>query len=220
MKGLFVFTSLCSLTGLFPFVLGIKKFKLIYEKHYPFLFYVSIACIVEIIGRLLIIFDLKDLSRIFANFYILFEGMIFVYLFFLWGVLKRRSILFIIFAFLLFTWLANNLVFNTITDINSLYRVLYSIITVLLAIKLFQKLYFNAPRYIEKDPLAIISATLIINYTYRAVFESLYLFKLDFSNNFYFSAFLIFIILNAFSNCTFTYAIHCMGLRKRLSSFY
>ena len=89
----------------------------------------------------------------------------------------------------------------------------------MLAIKLFQQEYFYTIKYSLKDPLVIISTALIINYSYRAVFESLYLFKLDFSNDFYSDAFNIFVILNVVSNCTFTYAISCMDLRKRLTLY-
>ena len=35
-----------------------------------------------------------------------------------------------------------------------------------------------------------------------------------------FNAFLILIILNTLLNCAFTYAIHCMDLRKRLTLYY
>jgi hypothetical protein len=122
-------------------------------------------------------------------------------------------------TFLFALWVVDNFFINSISSINSLYRVIYSTVTVLLAIKLFQQVYFNNIKYSLKDPLIIISAMLIINYSYRAVFESLYLFKLDFSNNFYSDAFKIFVILNVVSNCTFTYAIYCMDLRKRLTLY-
>ena len=216
----FILTSLCSLTCLAPAILGIKKSKLINEKHSLFLVYVLIGCIVELTGRILVVVHQLESATILNNLYVLFEGIIFSIIFYKWEIIWNRNILISILILLTCIWLLDNFLFNSIYQVNSLYRVIYSIFIVLIATKQFQQVYLNTPKYASKEPLIIISATLIINYTYRAVFESLYLFKLGFSNNFYFSAFLILIILNTFLNCTFTYAIHCMDLRKRLTLYY
>jgi len=216
----FILTSLCSLTCLAPAILGIKKSKLINEKHSLFLVYVLIGCIVELTGRILVVVHQLESATILNNLYVLFEGIIFSIIFYKWEIIWNRNILISILILLTCIWLLDNFLFNSIFQVNSLYRIIYSIFIVLIATKQFQQVYLNTPKYASKEPLIIISATLIINYTYRAVFESLYLFKLGFSNNFYFSAFLILIILNTFLNCTFTYAIHCMDLRKRLTLYY
>ena len=216
----FTLTSLCSLTCLAPAILGIKKSKLINEKHSLFLIYVIISCLIEIIGRFLIAVNQSELATILHNLYVLFEGIIFSIIFYKWEIIRNRNILISILILLTCIWFLDNFLFNSIYQVSSLYRIIYSIFIVLIATKQFQQVYLNTPKYASKEPLIIISATLIINYTYRAVFESLYLFKLGFSNNFYFSAFLILIILNTFLNCTFTYAIHCMDLRKRLTLYY
>ena len=216
----FILTSLCSLTCLAPAILGIKKSKLINEKHSLFLVYVLIGCIVELTGRILVVVHQLESATILNNLYVLFEGIIFSIIFYKWEIIWNRNILISILILLTCIWLLDNFLFYSIYQVNSLYRVIYSIFIVLIATKQFQQVYLNTPKYASKEPLIIISATLIINYTYRAVFESLYLFKLGFSNNFYFSAFLILIILNTFLNCTFTYAIHCMDLRKRLTLYY
>ena len=216
----FILTSLCSLTCLAPAILGIKKSKLINEKHSLFLVYVLIGCIVELTGRILVVVHQLESATILNNLYVLFEGIIFSIIFYKWEIIWNRNILISILILLTCIWLLDNFLFYSIYQVNSLYRVIYSIFIVLIATKQFQQVYLNTPKYASKEPLIIISATLIINYTYRAVFESLYLFKLGFSNIFYFSAFLILIILNTFLNCTFTYAIHCMDLRKRLTLYY
>lgn len=220
MKGLFIFTSICSLTGLLPLIAGLHKRKLIGHRNQLFIIYVSIAFFVELMGRMFIICRLNEASRILSNLYILFEGLLFLLIFYKWGVLRRKELLYIFGSLLFFIWSIDNFIFSSIKNTNSFYSVVYSIVTVLLSTKLFQQEFNSKVNYIIKDSYGIISSTLIINFTYRGVFESLYLFKLDLSNNFYFSAFMIFIILNAFSNCTFTYAIHCMNQKRRLSSYY
>ena len=219
MKSLFIFTTICSLTDIVPVILGIKKFKLTHEKHHSFIIFLSIGAISGLIARLLIIYHEFRYARILANFYILFEGIAFLFIFFQWEVFKKKIILISSVIFLSAIWVFDSFILNSFSEINSLYSVIYSIIIVMLAIKLFQQEYFNTIKYSLKDPLFIISTALIINYSYRAVFESLYLFKLDFSNDFYSDAFNIFVILNVVSNCTFTYAIYCMDLRKRLTLY-
>lgn len=219
MTGLFIFTTICSFTGLVPALYAILKYKLINEEHRIFVFYLIVGCAVDISGRLSLIFRYLIFARELSNFYILFEGIIFLILFYKWSALKRTS--FIIFLTLIFvSWFLDNYYLKSFDDSCSMYRILYSIIIVLLSIKLVQKVNLNQRASILKDPLSLISITLIFNFSYRSVFESLYLFKLGFSNNFYLSAYLIFITFNVISNCTYTYAIYCMGLRKRLSSFY
>ena len=219
MKSLFIFTTICSLTDIVPAILGIKKFKLTHEKHQSFIIFLSIGAISGLIARLLIIYHEFRYARILANFYILFEGIFFLFIFFQWEAFKKKIILLLFVSFFSAIWLIDSFILKSFSKVNSLYSVIYSIIIVLFAIKLFQQEYFNNIKHSLKEPLVLISAMLIINYSYRAVFESLYLFKLDFSNDFYSDAFNIFVILNVVSNCTFTYAISCMDLRKRLTLY-
>jgi hypothetical protein len=217
MKSIFIFTSICSLTGLFPFIIGFKKRKVINETYALFIWYVAIAFFAELLGRILLICKLYDEARISSNVYVLCEGVLFLLLFYKWNIISKMKVLFSLCTILILSWIYENQIYSSLTNTNSFYIILYSVITVLLAIELFQKEYYNIKDYIFRDSFGIISSTLIINYSYRAVFESLYLVKLDLSNNFYFIAFFIFIILNVFSNCTFTYAIHCMSQKRRLS---
>lgn len=219
MNASFIFTSICSLTGLLPFIMGLKKRNAINETYTLFIWYVAIAFFAEFSGRILLILKLYDEAKILSNVYVLFEGLLFLLLFYKWNVISKLRVL-SIFTVLILVWIYENHIYSSLKITNSFYIIIYSIITVLLGIKLFQKEYYNNKNYFFRDPFGIISATLIITYSYRAVFESLYLVKLELSNNFYFSAFFIFIILNVFSNCTFTYAIHYMSLKRRLFWFY
>ena len=147
-------------------------------------------------------------------------SIFFIILFNKWKVILNKFLLYSSSIFLTLLWVVENFILSSIVQTNSLYSIIYSVITVVLSTQLFQQEYSTNTNYVFRNTYGIISATLIINYSYRAVFETLYVIEMGFSNNFYLSAFYIFVILNVFSNCTFTYAIHCMSLRKRLSSFY
>ncbi len=220
MKSIFVITSICSFTALLPLFVGIFRLKKVNQIYKSFINYVIISSLIEIIGSSLVIFRQNDSSRILSNIYVLFESLAFLILFNHWGILKKRNENFIFSVIFLSTWIFDNFVLNPINLVNTLHIIIYSIITVFLSVSLFQKSYITSEKNSFKDPLTIISSTLIINYSYRSIFESLYLFKLDLSNNFYLSAFVILIILNVLSNCTYTYAIRCMSLRRKLSSYY
>jgi hypothetical protein len=220
MRGLFLITTLCSLTGLIPCIYGLFKIKRINKIYYLFILLVSFGCLIEILARIFVILNELNLSRILINIYILFEGVIFLIIFKKWQTIYRKSILYICSSLLLLVWLFDNFIISSITQINSIYNTFYSILIVQFAIKLFQQSNFKNLTSLFKDPYFIISCTLILNYSYRAVFESLYLFKLEFSNNFFLNAFFILITLNVFSNCTYTYAIYYMKQRKKLTSFY
>jgi hypothetical protein len=220
MKGIFIITSICSFTALFPLLKGILKLKAVNKIYVSFIGYIIIGSLIEIIGRLLVVFHKYDISRILSNVYSLFEALVFLLLFKYWGIIRRRIVLYCLCIIFSFTWIFDNLILNSINNVNSLHIILYSLVTVVISVKLFQESYLTNEKHSFKDPLTIISATLILNYSYRSILESLYLFKLDFSNNFYLMAFMIFVILNVLSNCTYTYAIHCMSQRRRLSSYY
>ena len=220
MKSTFIFTSICSLTGILPFLIGLRKFYTINDRYKLFIFYVTLGFLVELTGRILIISKSYESARILLNIYVLFEGLFFLVIFNNWKVITNKFIIYLLSIFLISFWAVENFMFSSIVQTNSLYSIIYSVITVLLSTQLFQQEYSKNTNYIFRDTYGIISATLIINFSYRAIFETLYVVKLGFSNNFYLSAFYIFVILNVFSNCTYTYAIHCMSPRKRLSSFY
>jgi hypothetical protein len=219
MKPLFIYTTICSLTGIIPLIFGIYKFKIILEKYRFFIYYIFLGCVVDITGRVLVITHNYELSRVLSNVYIYVESVFFVLLFTKWSVIKKIKSSIALIIILTIVWITDNFIINSITNLNSIFNVFYSLITVLLSTILFQTEYVNISKNYFKDSLIIISSTLIINYSYRSVFESLYLFKLNFSNSFYFNAFLLFVILNVFSNCTFTFAIYCMDLRKRLTLY-
>ena len=220
MKTQFIFTSVCSLTDLIPFVVGMSKFKQIPEKFHPFIIFLGIGSIVDIASRILIIVHQNEIANNVAKCYLIYEGLQLTYLLYIWGAIEKRKTMYSIIALLSGIWLIDNTFFYSNTSLNSIYRIIYSSTIALLAINLFHREYFDTAKQALKDPLTIISGTLILSYTYRAVFESTYLFKLNFSNNFYFNIFMLFIILNVVSNCSFTYAIYRMNLKKRLTSLY
>ena len=220
MKSTFILTSICSLTGILPFLIGLRKLNAINDRYKPFILYVTLGFLVELSGRILIISKSYESARILLNIYVLFEGLFFLVLFNKWKVILNKFLLYSSSIFLTLLWVVENFILSSIVQTNSLYSIIYSVITVVLSTQLFQQEYSTNTNYVFRNTYGIISATLIINYSYRDVFETLYVIEMGFSNNFYLSAFYIFVILNVFSNCTFTYAIHCMSLRKRLSSFY
>jgi hypothetical protein len=220
MKGLFIFSSCCALTGLIPFIWGLTKFNNLNNIYYSFILFLGIGCITDITARILLIYHYYDTARQITNFYLLFESMIFIYFFYKWKVVTNLLYVLILFFSILFIWVIINFHFKSLSELNTIYNVVYSTVTVLLAITLFQKTYFKNWKTSFKEPFFIISFALILNYSYRAIFESLYVFKLELSNSFYADAFLIFIILNVVSNCLFTFAIHYMSLKIRLTSFY
>lgn len=220
MKGLFIFSSCCALTGLIPFVRGLTKFNNLNNVYYSFILFLGIGCITDITNGILLICHYYDTARQITNFYLLFESMIFIYFFNKWKIVTNSLYVIILFCSLLFTWVIINFHFKTLSELNTIYNVVYSTVTVLLAISLNQKMYYKNWKTSFKEPFFIISFALILNYSYRAIFESLYVFKFELSNSFYADAYIIFIILNVISNCLYTFAIHCMSLKIRLTSFY
>ena len=220
MKSLFIFATCCALTDLIPFVWGLIKFNNLNKIYYSFILYLGVGCITDISARILLMYHLNDTVHQLTNYYLLFESMIFIYFFYRWKIITKYSYLVFLLFLFLSSWIVINFNLKSLKDLNTLYTIIYSTITVLLATSLFQRTYHKNWKISFKEPFFIISFALILNYSYRAVFESLFVFQMELSNSFYAAAFLIFIILNVVSNCLFTFAIHCMSQKIRLTSFY
>ena len=143
MKGLFIFTTICSLTSLFPLILGISKWKHINKMFFYFLIFIIVGSTIELAGRFLVIFHYYDLSRVLINFYLLFEGIIFILIFYDWGAFNYKYSQFYICVILICFWLLDNFFLNKLSNLNTLYTIIYSIITVILSTSVFQEAFFK-----------------------------------------------------------------------------
>lgn len=215
----FLFTTICSFTGIIPLIIGIKKYKFLCNQEPIFFTYLIIAFVVEVLGHYFIWTRHINLSNYLINFFVLYEGIVMPILLFQWGAIQKGKTYVFIFLFVSI-WVADNIILHSIKDVNGLSIVIYSLFIAVSSINLLLHYRNSKISTYFKQPLTILAIGLNLNYSYRAVFESLYTFKINLSNEFYLNAFYILVLLNVILNCSFTFAILQMQRKKRLYSFY
>jgi hypothetical protein len=126
----------------------------------------------------------------------------------------------ILLSFLLAVWTLDNLILHKIDSTNSFFRIIYSSLTALLSIQLINNHIITYRTNIFKEPSFLISIVFILNFSYRSVLESIFLFDLPISNGVYFYTMSIFVFLNLISNIFYSIAILCIQAKQRFTLSY
>jgi hypothetical protein len=217
----YLFSQIGSYTIILAVIIGVVRFKKILETYRLFIYMIIIGLAIEIISYISIALDYSYISRIATNFYVLFEYFLIFFLFKRWGVFTAYKSMFrIINIVILFIWVADNFLINTITETNSFFRVCYSTVLVLLSNNHLSRVMSLVQRNIHKNADFIICVTFILYFSSRAVFEVFYFIKAPFSNNFYLYIFLIFLSINILSNLLYAYAMLCLPTKQKFIQPY
>lgn len=148
-----------------------------------------------------------------SNIYVWVEYMILLYQFYKWRGCNRQVFIGLI---LLGTgaWMVDNLLLNTLTDNNSLFRGYTSLIISLLAIDRMAKLIACKPYGLAQQSLFLISSAFLLYYGCKIFMEIINIFRLPFSSLFYQYLWLTLSIINCISNIIYTIAIVCIPKRQ------
>lgn len=141
-----------------------------------------------------------------SNLYILFEYLLLIWLFKRWNHWKLLiSLVFFISG--ITVWIIDNVLLHSIANNNSLFRLTYSIIIMLLSMVQICKILISSTGTLVKNAQYILCFAFVIYYSFKAYFESFNLFNIGISDRFYYWLWLILNIVNLFTNIIYTYAI-------------
>jgi hypothetical protein len=165
---------LLSLLILFPFSVGLIRWRFICRRYYPLLLLFGLALLAELITRYTIIS--KNTGWIPANnFYILLESILIPLQFFVWGYMRKKiNVFYILIAVLVAGWITEHLVLGSITRLYPYFRMFYSLLIVLLSINILNYLVIHEEKNLVKHPVFIICTGFIIFFTYQLVYEGIY----------------------------------------------
>src|SRR5687768_6383427 len=167
-------TFLLSLSVLFPFLVGLLRWRIISRRYYPLFILFSLALLAELITRYAV--TSKNSGWIPANnLYVLIESILIPLQFIVWGYLyKKLNVFYLIAGILVLGWMAEHLLLGNITRLHPYFRMFYSLFTVLLSINTINYLVVHEERNLIRHPVFIICTGFIIFFTYQLVYEGIY----------------------------------------------
>jgi hypothetical protein len=197
-------------------LIGIIRFKKILKAYYPFVYVTCLAFITEIISTVCTL--IFKTSIIVTNNYVLIEALLYVWLFHNWGALQSRKWHYpAMIISLILVWVYDIIFWHRFVSLASFFHVCYSFALIFLAIAQINKMIVRERGNILKASAFLISAGIIIFYTYDATIEVFFLFQLKVSDNFYRNVYLIMEFINFFANLIFALAALWIPTRQKFT---
>lgn len=195
-----------------------QRRKNIGQLFFPFAVYSCLAFIADVMLKLVIASGQH--SAVYANFYVLVEFPVFLWIYYTWSS-RKNALLFIgLFLIGLFVWVYDNFIFSSITITTSVYRIYYSLVLILCSINQTNKILFSDHGILWKNTIFMVSTISIVYYSFRVFIESMFFFQAEMSNEFMGQVFMIMIIVNFFAHLIYTFAILCIPARKEFTLRY
>jgi hypothetical protein len=180
----------------------------------PFLYFFCLGFINELISLYLI--KQHQQSNVNGNLFVLFEFLFILWLFRNWGRHLRSGKFYnIIGVTMISLWIADNVIINVLYSFNSAYRIGCSLVLVWLSTDFLGHVLITQKRTPLRDPRVIACMAFLTFFTYKLLFEILYLSDLPVSRSFSKIIFLIFISVNLFCNILYTLVIVWMPTKRK-----
>lgn len=194
-------------------IIAVVKYRQIHSSYYPFLYFVWVGCLNELISFCLVMNGYY--TSINSNIYVLAESLLIVYFFRQLALFRRHRMLFIcLVTSLSAMWLYENLIQGHITAVTGYFRFTYSAVIVLLSIIRINSVIATARQSMLANPDFLICAGFIIYFTYKIVVEAFWLYGLSASATFQLRVYDIMAYINLFINLLYAYAILWMPRKQ------
>ncbi len=177
---------LLSLSIVFPTVAALCRIKSIQTVDYPFLICLLIGTITEIVSFWLTKCGYPN--TVIGNIYVLLESLLLVYQFYKWQINEKRKQYFYLLVLTLFAvWIYTGFIYKPWFYTNSYYRILYSLIIVVLSVDYVNRIVLEETGSMIKNYRFIICTGFILFYTLNILVETFYIYdtgaKTDYSNS-------------------------------------
>lgn len=203
-----VFLS-CSI--LLPAAVAIFRIRFIDHNFYPFIFLVWLGLINEVLS-IVLAYTIRNNSTN-SNIYTLFEYALILFQFYKWDELTlKRYYFFVVLG--LVVWTGDNLIFNSISSDNSVFRIFYSFIIIFFSINQINKTVIYEMRSLIKNASFLISISFLIYYSCKAFMEVFNIYHADESFQFIRNVLMILYVANFLSNINYAIAILCIRLKQ------
>lgn len=195
-------------------VVGFVRYRKVTPEDRPFFLIVWVALISEIMGE--VFTSTIHSTSVNNNIYVLVEALLYIWLFYGWSSPSPKKYgLYLLQAFLCAVWIFDNLILNKLTHTNSIFRIVSSFIMVFLGINQINQLITTERSSLIRNSRFLISAGIVIFFTYKAIIETFFWMKLPFSDTFYIYVLLIMDYVNLFVNLIFALAALWIPTRRK-----
>ena len=190
----------------------IMKFKTMLNSYWPFMGIIFLGLINETIS--LVSIYSAGTNAVNGNIYVLLEFMLIIYQFFKWDSISKRTF-FILAITGIIIWVTDNFILSSISQNNSLFRTIYSLIIVFLSINKLNMLIIYENGYLLKNATFIICITFLVYYGCKAFVEAFNALHLGLNHNILGELWIIMYFVNAVANILYAIAILCIPRKQK-----
>lgn len=200
-----------------PAILLFWKINVVVKHYLPFVLFIWMGLLNDTISYAFILKSQSNMVN--SNIYTLLEYFIILAQFAVWnGKPVKHYIL--LAGGGLFIWLLDNVYLNTLTDNNSIFRVFYSLVIVLLSLYQYNKLIMFERGPLIKNAVFLICSGFILYFSCKAFLESFNIFHVGLSGLFLEQLFIIMSVVNLFTNLLYSFSILCIPRKQAFSLPY
>ena len=204
---------------LFPAIVGAVRFKSILKSYRPFVYLIWGGLLNEIISTVTITIFHGD--TINNNIYALFDYVMVMLLFICWDEQgQKKNLLRVLLILGVLTWIGEYIIFKSIHNISSYFRIVRGVILVYLSIEELNNALFNEIRRSYKSAKLIICLGFIIVYTYTSVIEIFVVLNVELSSTFFSNMYVILAYINLFTNLFFGLAMLWVPTKRQFTLPY
>jgi hypothetical protein len=198
-----------------PSAVAIVKLRKINKIYLPFLLCIWIGSLNEFISYLLIDIYHKS-NSINTNIYCLVEALLFTWFFKNLQLFTNNKVYISFIVFFTASWLIENLIILKSDSFDSYFTIIYSLVIVLMSITILNRLIVSQINLLTNSNF-LICAALIIYFTFLALVEIFWLYRLDSSASFRLSTYRIMAYINFSVNLIFALAILWMHRKQEFT---
>ena len=205
---------LFSSTILLGAIIAVIKFNKIERSFYPFLILLWVASLNEIIS---LIVSLLGYSTVLNNnIYVLAEALLILWQFKEWDLFNSYKRMYrLVNITLILVWIFENNSTAALGKLTMHFRLLYSLLIVVLSIHLNTRLVFNYKKNLVRSPVFLICSGFTIFFTYKILIEVFWMYGLNTSVSFRNNVYIILIWINGLINILYSVALLCIPVKPR-----
>ena len=211
-------TFLLSLSIVFPFLAGLVLYKSIHKSYQPFLIYITLSFVTEILSYILI--RIYHTNLVLLNVFSLLECILLFTQFHKWGFIKRNGYYYFFLAAVFVAWVTENFLISEITVTNRMFLISYSFLLVLLSIREINHAMILSNESLYENARFIICTGMIIFFTFNIIAQTFRFFGSGFSKDFMRNVFSIVAYTNAITNLIYAFGVYYMPKKVNTGTFF
>ena len=209
--------ALLSFSVFIAAIIGIIRFNKIEAVYYPFIYCMWIASVNEMLSYLLAKAGFSTNTN--NNCYVLFEALLITWQFKKWEIFERSpKVYYYVLIFIVLSWSVENLGFSVIHKLTFYFRVLYSLLVILMSIHCIngEIMGYRGPFF--KNAKFIICIGYLIFFTFKILTDAFWSYGIKVSDTFNNNLYIVFIWINFIVNILFGIAILWIPPKPRFLS--